>query len=387
MNDRRPLRFWMIGLGVFITLIWLLHEMLLPFVAGMAVAYLLDPLADRMERAGLPRWLAATVVLLAFMLGATVAAVLLFPLVQAQIVQIAESAPGWIAWVKEELLPDLEAIVARLSPEDVERLRQAVGEYAGTVVSWTAALLRGLLVQGVALVDVLSVLLITPVVAFYLLRDWDRLIRTVDGWLPRPHAQTIRGQVREVDRTLAGFVRGQATVCIALGLLYAAALSLTGLNFGLVVGLIAGLLSFIPYVGSLVGFGLSVGIAVFQYDDLWRIALVAGIFVVGQTIEGYLLTPKLVGERVGLHPVWVMFALLAGGSLFGFVGVLLAVPVAAVIGVLVRFGLRQYLSSTYYMGVDPEPSGPPVFPPEPVLAHPAAEGAGGHGPADAPPAP
>ncbi|ACI98951.1 AI-2E family transporter [Rhodospirillum centenum] len=387
MNDRRPLRFWMVGLGVFITLIWLLHEMLLPFVAGMAVAYLLDPLADRMERTGLPRWLAATLVLLAFMLGATVAAVLLFPLMQAQIVQIAESAPGWIAWVKEEFLPDLEAIVARLSPEDVERLRQAVGEYAGTVVSWTAALLRGLLVQGVALVDVLSVLLITPVVAFYLLRDWDRLVRTVDGWLPRPHAPTIRGQVREVDRTLAGFVRGQATVCIALGLLYAAALSLTGLNFGLIVGLIAGLLSFIPYVGSLVGFGLSVGIAVFQYDDLWRIALVAGIFVVGQTIEGYFLTPKLVGERVGLHPVWVMFALLAGGSLFGFVGVLLAVPVAAVIGVLVRFGLRQYLSSTYYMGVDPEPSGPPVFPPEPVLAHPAAEGAGGHAPADAPPAP
>ena len=201
-----------------------------------------------------------------------------------------------------------------------------------------------------AFANLISLLVITPVVAFYLLRDWDRLIARIDTWLPRDHAETIRERVREVDRTLAGFLRGQGTVCLILGLFYAIALSIAGLDFGLVVGLVAGLLSFIPYVGAIIGLVLSVGLALLQFDDWLRVAIVAGIFFVGQAVEGNFLTPKLVGESVGLHPVWIIFGLLAGGALFGFVGVLLAVPAAAVIGVGVRFALDRYLQSPYYRG-------------------------------------
>ncbi len=382
MTAGRQFRFWGIGALVFILLLWLLGDVLLPFVAGMAVAYLLDPLVDRLERLRTPRWLATTIVLLTFILVVVLSLMLLFPLLRAQIVALIDVAPKWVAWVRDVMLPRVEALLLELSPEDVERLRTAVQEYAGTVVSWVANLLRGVLTGGVAIFDVISVLLITPIVAFYLLRDWDLLIAKVDGWLPRQHAPVIRAQVEEVDRTLAGFVRGQATVCLALGIFYALALSFVGLEFGLIIGLFAGLLSFIPYVGSLVGFVTSVGIAFVQWDELWRVALVAGIFVFGQAVEGNFLTPKLVGERVGLHPVWVIFALLAGGSLFGFVGVLLAVPVAAVIGVVVRFALTQYMGSTLYTG--PVPAAPPA-PAEGRPLHPAAEGAVAHAPADRPP--
>ncbi|WP_119678193.1 AI-2E family transporter [Indioceanicola profundi] len=350
MSPGRQLRIWLLVFLAFAAFIWLFSEMLLPFVAGMAIAYFLDPLADRLERLGAPRWMAATIVLLSFALVAILAFILVLPLVRSQIVQFAHAVPGWVAWIREEGIPRAVALAERLSPEEVERLKAAVSDYAGTAVGWVAGMLRGLLSGGVALFDVISILLITPIVAFYLLRDWDRLVGAVDGWLPRQHVETVREQAREVDDTLAGFVRGQATVCLVLGTFYAVALSLAGLQFGLVIGMTAGLLSFIPYVGSLVGFVASVGIAFFQYDELWRVGLVVGIFIFGQAVEGNFLTPKLVGERVGLHPVWVMFALLAGGSLYGFTGVLLAVPVAAVIGVLVRFLLTQYLSSSLYTG-------------------------------------
>ncbi|QJE73070.1 AI-2E family transporter [Aerophototrophica crusticola] len=391
MTSARQVRFWLIGFAVFAVLLWLLRDVLGPFVAGMAVAYLLDPLVDRLERAGLPRWLATTVVLLSFVFVVLLVLVLLFPLLRSQVVQAVQGLPNLVAWVKGEVLPRVEAIVATLSPEDVERLRTAVGEYAGTVVGWATDLVRGVLSGGVAIVDVISVLLITPVVAFYLLRDWDKLVGTVDSWLPRPHAETIREQAREVDSTLAGFVRGQASVCVVLGLFYALALSAVGLDFGLIIGLFSGLLSFIPYVGSLVGFVSSVGVAFFQYDELWRVGLVAGIFILGQAVEGNVLTPKLVGDKVGLHPVWIMFALLAAGSLFGFVGVLLAVPVAAVIGVLVRFGLKQYMASPIYTGRFARRTAPEtvaVFPAEMPLAGPAgAEHTVTRAPADVPGAP
>lgn len=352
MTARRQFRFWLAGLGVAVALLWLLADALLPFVAGMAIAYLLDPPTDRLERLGLPRWLATSLVLLSFALVLALALLLLVPLVQAQVAQLVEVLPAMAEWLRESALPWAERLLLRLPPDDLARLRAGAEQYAGEVVSWFGRVVRGVLTGGLALFDVLSVALITPIVAFYLLRDWDPMVRTVERWLPRQHRAVILEQVEEVDRTLSGFVRGQATVCAALGLFYAVALTAVGLNFGLVIGLVAGLLSFIPFVGSLVGFAGSVGIALFQYDDWGMVALVAGIFVFGQAVEGNVLTPKLVGDRVRLHPVWVMFALLAGGSLFGFLGVLLAVPVAAVIGVLVRFLLGRYLESRYYTGPD-----------------------------------
>jgi len=301
---------------------------------------------------GPPRWPATTLVLLFFVLVLVLALLLLVPLIQSQVVQLVDTLPQIVAWVNKTAIPSVQRLLTRLRPEDLERLQNAAGQFAGDAVGWFGAVLQGIVTGGVALFDVLTLLFITPIVAFYLLRDWDLMIASIHQWLPRQHRQTILDQVNEIDRTLAGFVRGQATVCLVLGLFYAVALTVFGLNFGLVVGLIAGLLSFIPYVGSLVGFVSSVGIATVQYDSWISVAVVVAIFVVGQAAEGNFLTPKLVGDKVGLHPVWVMFALLAGGSLFGFLGVLLAVPVAAVIGVLIRFGLQQYLTSHYYTGPD-----------------------------------
>jgi predicted PurR-regulated permease PerM len=189
------------------------------------------------------------------------------------------------------------------------------------------------------------------VVAFYLLHDWDRMVETIDGWVPRQHREIVRALAREIDVVLAGFVRGQTAVCLILGSFYAAGLSLAGLNFGLLIGLVSGVISFIPYVGSMTGLVLAVGVAIAQFWPAWTpILVVAGIFFVGQFFEGYVLGPKLVGESVGLHPVWLMFALFAFAYLFGFVGMLVAVPLAAAAGVLARFALRQYRASPLYTG-------------------------------------
>jgi predicted PurR-regulated permease PerM len=350
MTRRRQLRFWLVALVVFVLSLYVLRDMLLPFVAGMAIAYFLDPVADRLEQYGAPRWLATTCVLLFFVLILVLAVLLLVPLIQSQIVQLVDTLPLVVNWVGTVGIPTVERMLTELSVENIERLKDAVNSFAGDAVGWLGTVLRGIVTGGFALFDVLSLLFITPIVAFYLLRDWDLMIGTIHGWLPRQHVGTILDQVNQIDDTLAGFVRGQATVCLVLGLFYGVTLSIFGLNFGLVIGSIAGMLSFIPYVGSLVGFVASVGVALVQYETWTPVLIVIGIFVVGQAVEGNFLTPKLVGDKVGLHPVWVMFALLAGGSLFGFLGVLLAVPVAAVIGVLMRFALQQYIASPYYAG-------------------------------------
>ena len=355
MTVERHVRFWLIGLAVFLIALYLLRGILLPFVAGMAVAYLLDPLCDRLEGWGLSRTLATTALTILFLLIAVAAVLLLIPLLAGQVIELLRNVPDYIEALRGQVARLVELVEAKLDPAMLERVEGALAGSTERLISWGTHLVGGLVTGGVAAANLVSLLLITPVVAFYLLRDWDRIVARVDDWLPRDHAETLRGLAGEVDRTLAGFVRGQGTVCVILAIFYALALSIAGLNFGLVIGLIAGLLSFIPYVGAIVGLLLSVGLAVFQFDDLVRIAIVAAIFFVGQAVEGNYLTPKLVGGRVGLHPVWVIFGLLAGGALFGFVGMLLALPAAAVIGVGMRFALTRYMASPYYRGSGREP--------------------------------
>ena len=350
MTVERQLRFWLIGFAVFLVALYLLSGVLLPFVAGMAVAYLLDPVCDRLEAWGLSRTLATTVLTVLFLVVAVAAIVLLIPVLAGQVASLIERVPDLIEALRGQSARLLAIVEARVDPAMIERIEGAVAGSADRLVAWGTQFLGQVISGGVALANLISLLVITPVVAFYLLRDWDRIVARIDAWLPREHAETIRERVREVDRTLAGFLRGQGTVCLILGLFYAIALSIAGLDFGLVVGLVAGLLSFIPYVGAIIGLVLSVGLALLQFDDWLRVAIVAGIFFVGQAVEGNFLTPKLVGESVGLHPVWIIFGLLAGGALFGFVGVLLAIPAAAVIGVGVRFALDRYLQSPYYRG-------------------------------------
>lgn len=362
----RSIRFWLVLLVVVLICTYLLRSVLLPFVAGMAVAYLLDPICDRLERWKLSRTWATTIVTVVFVLICVVILLILVPAVVSQIVTLIERAPAYVSAIQREIGELIAMLKDRLEPATLERLQEAMRGSADKAIAWATNLLGGVISGGVAFINFVALLVITPVVAFYLLRDWDRLVEQADDALPRKHLETIRGLAKQVDETLAGFLRGQGMVCIILAVFYAVGLTFAGLDFGLVVGLIAGFLSFIPYVGSLVGLVLSVGLALAQFDSLTDVAIVAAVFFVGQAIEGNVLTPKLVGEKVGLHPVWVMFALLAGGALFGFVGVLLAVPVAAIVGVGVRFAIGQYRESHYYTGIpeatdgdgETEPGGP-----------------------------
>ena len=351
MTLQRQITFWLGALFILILCLWLLSDILLPFIAGLVLAYFLDPVADWFEEKGVPR-LAATLIILGTSIFAFVVLVLLLvPVLGDQIATFAENLP--------ENIKTLTALFNNAAPDwlkqalasQTSELSNSAGDFAGKIAGWAGTVLKSLLSGGLAVVNMLSLLVITPIVAFYMLNDWDRMVAIVDGWLPRDQLETIRGLARQIDAAMAGFIRGQGIVCMILGLFYAFALIAVGLNFGLLIGLAAGFLSFVPYVGSLIGGVLSIGMALVQFWPDWILILVVvGIFVVGQFVEGNFLSPKLVGGRIGLHPVWLMFALFAFGYLFGFVGLLLAVPLAAAVAVLTRFGLKQYLASKLYLG-------------------------------------
>jgi len=355
MNGTRQIWFWVGGLVVFIALLSQLSEILMPFVAGMAVAYFLDPLADRLEAWKLSRALSTTIILLSFFAVFGLIIVILFPIVEAQVLSFVEVLPGLIDRFRTFVDPYLNNLKTMLPAGIIEQAGQSAGSVTARSAKILSDVLSGIWSGGIQLVNVLSLIVITPVVAFYLLRDWDILIDRIDHWLPRKHAPVIREQCLAIDRILAGFVRGQASVCLVLATWYGFWLSVVGLPSGLLVGIATGLISFVPYVGAAIGLAVGTFIAGFYFQDISSVLLVMAVFISGQTLESYVLTPKLVGDRVGLHPLWIIFALMAGGVLFGFTGVLLALPVSAVIGVLVRFALDRYLDSRYYNGGDGTP--------------------------------
>ena len=360
MRPSRQLGFWAGALVVSVVLLFALRAILLPFVAGMAIAYLLDPVADRLERWKLSRTLATTIITAAFIVVLVAAIVLLLPLLQSQVLSLVAALPGYAESLRGLLESALADLQARLPAEQMEALRQAASQLSGTIARQVGGFVGSVVTGGLFLINLLSLLFITPIVTFYLLRDWDRMMAKLNDLLPRHYADTVREQLALIDRRLAGFVRGQMIVAGILGAFYAIALSLAGLEFGLVIGLAAGAISFIPFVGSVSGFVVSVALALVQFDTWPPVAIVAGIFGVGQLVEGNFLTPKLVGDKVGLHPVWVIFALLAGGSLLGLVGMLLAVPLAAIIGVLVAFAITRYRGSVLYHGAGDVRALPPV---------------------------
>lgn len=357
---------YLAALIVFLILVYLLRTVLLPFVAGMGVAYFLDPVCDRLEKWGVSRILATTIVTVAFALVIILGFLIIVPVLIEQLTNFLRDLPGLVERAHQRLLPLYLQFQLRFDLPALDDLGTMVSNRLGGILGFTGDALQGVLSGGAAVANLLSLLFITPVVTFYLLRDWDILVARIDTLLPRDHADVIRSQMLAIDTTLAGFIRGQASVCLVLGLYYAAGLMLVGLPFGLVIGMTAGLLTFIPYVGSLSGFVISMAVALASFDGWERPAIVAAIFITGQVMEGNFLTPKLVGDRVGLHPVWIIFALLAGGALFGFVGLLLAVPVASAIGVLVRFGIGRYLGSPLYLGHHQAPAPTPTPPTPPT---------------------
>ncbi len=341
---------WVAVFIITISLIFFVSSILMPFVAGMAVAYFLDPLADKIETLGLSRTIATICIIVSFFVAVLLILVLLFPLIQSQFIGFLDKIPLLLQSFENWAAPFKEALVAHLTSEKLGELSDASGSYSGQMAKWFSNILKGILHGGLAIFHALSLVLVTPVVSFYLLRDWDKIIAKVDGWLPRNIAPSIRIITGDIDSTIAGFVRGQGTVCLLLAVFYGVGLTSIGLDFGLILGIITGLISFIPYFGMLIGMAATLAIVIFQYGEFIQVALVLVVFGIGQVIESMFLTPKLVGEKVGLHPVWVIFALMVGGAAFGFTGLLLAVPVAATIGVLVRFALTQYLESDLYSG-------------------------------------
>jgi predicted PurR-regulated permease PerM len=359
MTLQRQVAVWIGSLAAVVVALWLLSPILLPFLAGIVLAYFLDPVADWLQRLGLSRLAAAVlIVLLALLLLVTVL-VVLAPMLANQIGKFAGELPA----VVQALTARFDALAPQWMKDLVARsgadIQGSVTQFAGKAADWILGLLKTILSGGLALVNLLSLLVVTPIVAFYMLVDWDDMIATIDSWVPREHVETVRALGREINAAMAGFIRGQGTVCLLLGGFYALALSLAGLNFGMAIGILAGALTFIPYAGALIGGVLAIGVAVVQFwPDFWSIGLIVGIFALGQFLEGNFLSPKLVGKSIGLHPVWLMFALFAFGYAFGFVGLLLAVPMAAAVGVLTRFLLQQYLASRLYRGTGGPPEPP-----------------------------
>jgi len=353
MSFERQLAFWLATGVVVVGLLWLLSEILLPFVAGMAIAYLLDPVTNRLERLGVRRRIAALLIVGVFVLVFIVLLLLFVPLLFNQLYALIANIPAYVTRLQTLALgmdvPWLREMLG--SGDSSKTLNDLVSQGAG----WLATFLRSLWSGGRALISILSLVVVTPVVAYYLICDWPRIISTVEQWVPLTHREPVHKLVADIDAAIAGFVRGQSGVCLILGSYYAVCLTVVGLNFGLLIGLLAGLISFIPFVGSMTGLLLGVGVALAQFWPDWTpIVAVLVVFMVGQFVEGYILAPKLVGENVGLHPVWLMFAMFAFGYLFGFVGLLVAVPVAAAIGVLLRSALARYRASAIYTG---EPAG------------------------------
>ncbi|WP_415403693.1 AI-2E family transporter [Tateyamaria sp. SN3-11] len=347
---REQFKYWGIAAAIFFVLLYALGDQLLPFFLGAAIAYFLDPVADWLEAKGCSRALATALITVSAVIIFVILALLVIPTLVEQAIQLFNAAP--------EIARNIGTFLSERFPsllDEGSTIRQSLNGLGQTISERGGQLLNSALTSAASLINVVVLFVIVPVVAVYLLLDWDRMIARVNDLLPLDHAPVIRRLAGEIDATLAGFIRGMGTVCLILGTYYAIALMVVGLQFGLVVGFVAGLLTFIPYVGALVGGALAIGLAFFQFWGEWHwIAAVAIIFVIGQVAEGNVLTPKLVGNSVGLHPVWLILSLSVFGALFGFVGMLVAVPMAAALGVLVRFLIELYRDSRLYLGLAAE---------------------------------
>lgn len=340
---------WLVIFFAFFYLIYVLRSVLMPFVAGTLLAYLLDPCVDKLQKLKLSRT-SATLIVCALLIIIVLPTIgLLVSLIENQITLLIQATPKYLNIIMEKVRPSLQEMSGRFPELQNTNIEELVKSNIGNSMKFVGKVLNSLISNGFALINLISLLLIMPVVAFYMLRDWDDFVKKFESLLPKKSKKTITETLKEIDKIIAGFIRGQLSVCLILGLFYSIGLKLVGLELGLLVGFIAGIISFIPYVGSITGFIIGCVLAFAQYGDITHVLYVVVVFMLGQFIEGNFLTPKLVGESVGLHPVWVMFALLAGGVLLGFLGLMLAVPLAAIIGVLVRLAIKRYKLSSLYL--------------------------------------
>ena len=352
MNLTRPVAFWIAVLAAVIVAVVLLREVLLPFVAGMLLAYLLDPLAIRLERLGMNRLIATLTIVGSFVFGVAALVILTAPVVVGELAYFIENFPLYIKRMQGLATDPNRPWLSKLVGEGLAYAEQSVGELTTLATAWLRDFLRSVWTGGRALISAFSLLVVTPIVACYLIYGWKKMVAAIDKWIPPAQRDTVRALAREINDTIGGFVIGQGMLCVILAVFYATALSFLGLKHGLLIGIAAGLISFVPYLGSLGGLVISTCVAIAQFWPHWAVIwIVPAIFFVGQTVSDYLLSPYFVGRRVNLNPVWIMFALFAFGYLFGFVGLLIAVPLASAIGVLTRFALERYYQSVFYTAI------------------------------------
>jgi predicted PurR-regulated permease PerM len=354
MNFGRPIIFWVATVAAVIAVVVLLSGVLLPFVAGAVLAYLLNPIAGRIERLGINRLLATLAIVTVVIVIIGILIVLAIPTIVSELSYFIESLPLYIRRLQTLATDPSRPWLSKIVGEGLGEAERSFNELTSLAADWLGAFLRSIWSGGRALISIVSLALVAPIVACYLTYDWDRMIAAIDHWVPPAHRETVRMLASEIDDTIRGFVRGQSLLCVVLAAFYASALSLIGLKHGALIGVASGLLSFIPYLGVLSGLVISICVAIAQFwPDGTSILLVLGIFFVGQSLADYVLAPYLVGRNVHLKPVWMLFALFAFGYLFGFVGLVIAGPLAAAIGVLMRFALRQYYASPLYAAAAP----------------------------------
>ena len=362
MSLERQVLFWAAVLAALLYALHALGSTVTPFAAGIALGYLLDPVVRKLETFGFGRLGASLLILVIFALAVVIILVLVAPVLGNQFVTFSRLLPGYAMRLQALAVDEGNALIAKYGGGWLDafglgeqlsnaQIQKSVGDFVAQGAQWLINALKSLISGGAAVFSFLSLLIITPVVAFYILVDWNNMISKLDSWLPLDHRDSLRTIAVEINDALAGFIRGQSIVCLFLGLWYGLGLTFIGLDFGFLIGILAGCLSFVPYVGSLTALVLSLGLALVQgWPSLRLFFMALAVVVCGQFLEGNVLSPKLVGESIGLHPVWLMFALLAFGQLFGFVGLIVAVPTAAAIGVVIRHLIALYLRSPFYRG-------------------------------------
>lgn len=342
---------WLVLAALTVTgiLLYLLAPILTPFIMAAVLAYISDPLVDRLQARKLPRTLAVVTVFVGLTLMAVITLLVLVPMIERQIDVFAEKLPSYINFFQSSLLPKINQILGVTETDgQLFDLRSSLQSYWGTAGGFTQNALASVTRSGLAFAGLIANLLLIPVVTFYLLRDWDQLVNRINELIPRRSQPVVARLAKESDEVLGSFLRGQMMVMVALAAIYSIGLSLVGLDLAVLIGLSAGLISFVPYLGFIVGILFAGIAAVVQFQDVFHLGYIAIVFGLGQVIEGMVLTPLLVGDRIGLHPVAVIFAILAGGQLFGFIGVLVALPVAAVIAVMLRYLHERYMDSGLY---------------------------------------
>lgn len=340
---------WFVVFCLFCVFIYVLRSVLMPFVLGILLGYLFDPLATKFEKLKISRTMASILVFLLVIAVVLPVLIVVFAVVSNQLGIFIEAMPTYMASFAEHIQPILSKIEALFPSVSTENIKQVFSQNISQTFQFGGKLVQGLMKNSASLINLLSLMLITPVVAFYMLRDWNVFVQKINNLLPQKSKKSVQKIFRQIDGALSGFIRGQLSVCLILGLYYAIALRLVGLELGVLVGFIAGVISFIPYVGSITGFVLSIILALSQFGDVLKIVEVIAVFLIGQFVEGNFLTPKLVGDKIGLHPVWVMFSLLTGGVLLGFLGLMIAVPTAAIIAILLRAFIKKYQASSLYL--------------------------------------